>query len=67
MIYGHLTKVFLSLTPILVSVEKAVRLLCKQSGLIMSLPARTKNNSFRNLQTFCFTSVVLLRNVPRPI
>ena len=42
MISGHFSS-FSSFMPILVLVEKVVRLFCALSGLIMSLPTRTTN------------------------
>ena len=47
MISGHYSS-FSSFTSTLVLVEKAVRLLCIQSGLVMLLPARTTNRTSLN-------------------
>ena len=50
MISGHFSS-FSSFMPILVLVEKVVRLFCVLSGLIMSLPAWTINKTF--LKSYC--------------
>ena len=49
--------------PILVLVEKVVRLFCLLAGLIMSLPARTTNKTslnYENLMNFVAVAIVFV-------